>query len=299
LGERGGRRGGRYRHRRHVHDPVNGFGPEIQLISAGTSYDWDTLGGTDFLNQSIFYGSDGSGDYHSMQYMSSWEDGDGSMTARGVPTVIAPLNSGSWWQLDLRPGVCDRRDVWKFKQWLCDKGTRLLASMFTVVMPQKGTQGSAVIQTLIPGASQTVVRSTRMGSMTHFGLTGNGSLDACHPPAPCGETASRSWDPDLTGPFNHATVGGWYISFDLGTPQHLSLQRVQLPEYAVMLQAMSLPPGTNASSVHVYAETYKYQTYYRHDYALADSVAAVRAAPKGDAYFLDVTSDTLYYRVIR
>ena len=278
--------------------PVNGFGPEIQLVSSGTTYDWDTLGGRSFVNQSIFYGSDGSDQYHSMQYMSSWEDADGSMTARDAPTIIAPLRSGSWWWLDSRPGRCERRDTWKFPQWACDKGSRMLASMFTVVLPQRATQGSAVIQTLIPGASQTVIRSTRMGSMTHFGLVGNSSLHACDPPAACGETTSRSWDPDLTGPFNHAAYGGWYLSFDLGTPQHLSIQRVQLPHGAIMLQAISLPPGTPPSAVQVYAETMSAGTTRRYDYSLASDLASVRAAPKGDLYFLDSATDTLYYRVI-
>ena len=264
--------------------PVNGFGPEIQIVSSGFTYDCartgvnlrgrllqqgrstrhrltapllppllvsagETVGGREFVNQSIFFGSNGAATYHSMQYMSSWEDGDGSLTDRLVPTVIGPLRSGSWWDLDFRPGRCEQRDTWKFPQRLCDKGTRLLASMFTVVMPQSGIAGSRVIQTLIPGATQGVIRSTRMGSMTHWGLRGNSSLSACDPPAPCGETTSRSWDPDLTGPFNHASYGGWYLSFDLGTPKHLSIQRIQLPEGATMVQAISLPPGTAASAV--------------------------------------------------
>lgn len=278
--------------------PVNGFGPEIQLVSAGTTYDWDTLGGRDFVNQSIFFGSDGSDAFHSMQYMSSWEDADGSMTARNTKTIIAPLRSGSWWHLDLRPGRCESRETWNFPQRLCNKGSRLLASMFTVVLPQLGTGGSNVIKTLIPGAPQTVIRSTRMGSMTHFGLSGNGSMSACDPPAACSETTSRSWDPDLTGPFNHENVGGWYLSFDLGTPQHLSIQRVQMPDRTMMLQAISLPAGTNASAVQLYAESIWAGTTRRYDYTLATSLAAVRAAPKGDKYFLDTATDTLYYRVI-
>ena len=274
--------------------PVNGFGPEIQIASKGTTYDWSSLGGTGFVNQSIFFAASGSDNFHSMQYMSSWLDADGSMTARSAPTVIAPLRAGSWWHLDFRPGRCEQRSGWKLPSWTCDKGSRLLGSMFTVVYPQRSTQGSDVIRTIIPGASQTVIRSTRMGSMTHFGLAGNGSIHACDPPAPCAHTAARSWDPDLTGAFNHREYGGWYLSFDRGMPKHLSIQRVQMPEGAVMLQAISVPPGTTASDLNLYADSYQ-RTY---SYTPASSVAAVRAAPNGNLYFLDTATDTLFYRVI-
>ena len=94
------------------------------------------------------------------------------------------------------------------------------------------------------------------GSMTHFGLTGNSSKLACTPPETCDETTSRSWDPDLTGPFNHKKYGGWYLSFDDGTPAELTIQRVQIEEGDIMLQAMSLPPSTTIENIHLWAESY-------------------------------------------
>ena len=83
--------------------------------------------------------------------------------------------------------------------------------MFTVVMPQDGQQGSAVLAMIDSNAN---ARQTRQGSMTHFGLLGDGSLTACTPPEPCGDTTSRSWDPNLTGPFNHAQYGGKKILYN-------------------------------------------------------------------------------------
>jgi len=277
--------------------PVNGFAPEVQLISSGTQYNWDTLGGTDFVNESIFFAASGSDQFYSMQYMSNWEDADGSMTNRNVGTVMGPARAGRWWQLDDRPGKCEVRSGWKFPQRLCDKDDRKLASMFHIVMPQKttgsdGAQGSAVLGLIDPAANP---RRTRQGSLTHFGLTGNGAVDACTPPEPCDETVSRSWDPDVTGPFNHAQYGGWYFSFDDGTPVHLNIQRVQIPDDAVMIQAMSVPPGTTQGDVRIYATSRGRQ----YDFTVADGgLAEVRASTTGDTYWLDTANDILYWRVI-
>jgi len=77
--------------------PVNGFGPEIQLISSGFQYDWDTVGGKEFTNESIFFAASGAQNFHSMQYMSNWEDADGSMTQSAGRTVIGPARAGRWY----------------------------------------------------------------------------------------------------------------------------------------------------------------------------------------------------------
>eukprot|EP00729_Bicosta_minor_P010217 gene10216-3050_t len=172
-----------------------------------------------------------------------------------------------------------------------DCGHTAVSQCAVVVLPQKNTQGSDVIGKIDPSAN---VRKTRMGSMTHFGLTGDGSLDACAPPETCGETTSRSWDPDLTGPYNHAEYGGWYLSFDHGTPAHLSVQRMQLETGSVLIEAMSVPAGTNASSIRVYGESYTRV----HDYTPVSSVQEVREAEHGDVFFFDTATDLLYWRVI-
>lgn len=44
--------------------PVNGLAPEVQLISSGMQYDWNTVGGEDFTNESIFFGMGGSTDIY-------------------------------------------------------------------------------------------------------------------------------------------------------------------------------------------------------------------------------------------
>lgn len=275
--------------------PVNGLAPEVQLISKGMQFDWPTVGGENFVNESIFFAGSGADNFHSMQYQSNWEDADGSWTNRKVgtdtSTVMGPARAGAWWHLDFRPGKCEVRDSWKLPHQLCDKDTRKLASMFTVVMPQSGQQGSAVLAMLDPNANK---RKTRAGSMTHFGLLGDGSLNACTPPETCGNTTSRSWDPDLTGPFNHAKYGGWYLSFDEGTPVHLSIMKIQLEEGTTMIQAMSLPTGTPASDVNIWAESYS-RTY---NFALVSSLDEVRNAANGDKYFLNESTNTLYWRVI-
>ena len=269
--------------------PVNGLAPEVQIISSGMEYDFDTLGGEYFTHQGIFFGSSGPESIYSMQYQSNWEDSDGSWTNRKVgtntSTVMGPARAGSWWNLDLRPGKCEIRDRWKLPHQLCDKDDRHLASMFTVVMPQDNQQGSKVLSMLNPSAN---ARLTRQGSMTHFGLQGDPAIDTCTPPETCGETTSRSWDPDLTGPFNHAQYGGWYLSFDEGTPAHLTIQKIQMEEGATMIQAMTLPPGTTTSNIQIYAESRK-RTY---DFILAASLDEVRASL--DKFFLDESTNTLY-----
>jgi len=276
--------------------PVNGLAPEVQLISSGMQYDWDTVGGENFTKESIFFTASGSDDIYSMQYQSNWEDSDGSWTNRKVgtntSTVMGPARAGSWWHLDLRPDKCEIRSEWKFPQMLCDKDERKLASMFTVVMPQINQQGSAVLAMINPEAN---ARKTRQGSMTHFGLTGDSSLTTCSPPQTCGETTSRSWDPDLTGPFNHAQYGGWYLSFDEGTPTHLSIMKIQLEDGATMVQAMTLPPGTPVASVRIWAESRSSRTY---DFILAGSLDEVRSAPNGDKFYYDESTNTLFWRVI-
>jgi len=272
--------------------PVYGFGPEVQLISSGFLYDWNTLGGRNFTNESIFFSGSGAQNVYSMQYMSNWEDADGSMTQRKSRTVIGPARAGKWWNLDYRHGQCEIRSQWKLPHILCNKKNRHLASMFTVVMPQKTTQGSAVFKMIYRNGENE--RKIRQGSMTHFGFTGNSSKLTCTPPETCSETTSRSWDPDLTGPFNHAQYGGWYLSFDEGTPAEMTIQRVQIEEGAVMLQAMGLPSTTVVGDIHIWAESYK-RTY---DFTLASTLDDVRESQKGDLYWFDFQTKTLYWRVI-
>lgn len=227
------------------------------------------------------------------QYQSNWEDSDGSWTNRvsatNTSTVMGPARAGYWWHLDSRPGKCEIRDGWKFPHQLCDKDDRHLGSMFTVVMPQVNEQGSAVLAMLDPNAN---ARKTRQGSMTHFGLMGDSSVTTCTPPQTCGETTARSWDPDLTGPYNHEQYGGWYLAFDQGTPTHLSIQKIQLDDDSTMIQAMTLPPGTSSGDISIYAES-RSRTYY---FASATSLTEVRS--NIDKYYYDEATNTLYWRVI-
>jgi hypothetical protein len=264
--------------------PVNGFAPEVQLISKGTTYDWDTVGGRDFLNESIFFAGSGSQTIHSMQYISNWEDADGSMTDRGVPSVLGPRRAGSWWHLDFAPGRCEEFLGWHLPHWACDKLDRNLASMFTVVMPQ----GQYPIE------SGDNYRSVRSGSMTHFGLEGDGSPSTCAPPETCGETTSRSWDPDITGPYDHSQYGGWYLAWDGGTPTHLNVMRIQMPPNTAMVQAMGVPAGTRLADVHVWAES----VGRTHNYTHAASLQEVRDTATGDRFWLDTDTNTLFWRVI-
>ena len=277
--------------------PVNGLAPEVQLISSGIEYDFPTLGGEDFVNQSVFFGKSGSDTQYSMNYQSNWEDADGTWTRRkvgtGTSTVMGPAIAGKWWELDYRPGKCEVRNGWKFPQTMCDKDDRKLASMFTVVMPQNGQQESAVFDMIYSSGN---FRRVRAGSATHFGLAGDGSVAACTPGSSsteqCGDTIARSWDSDLTGPHNHAQYGGWYLQFDHGTPVHLSIMKVQLEDQSTMVQAMSVPAGTVASDINIYAKS----SGRIYDYSHGNSVDEVRSSI--DKYYLDEATNTLYWRVI-
>ena len=83
--------------------PVNGLAPEVQLISKGMQFDWPTVGGESFVDESIFFAGSGADNYYSMQYQSNWEDADGSWTNRkvgtGTSTVMGPARAGAWWHL--------------------------------------------------------------------------------------------------------------------------------------------------------------------------------------------------------
>ena len=61
---------------------------------------------------------------------------------------------------------------------------------------------------------------------------------------------------------------------------------------------MSVPDGTTAHDIDVYALSKFGGKESRYDYILASSVEQVRAAPKGDRYFFDFATNTLYWRVI-
>ena len=61
---------------------------------------------------------------------------------------------------------------------------------------------------------------------------------------------------------------------------------------------MGVPAGTTENEVKVYALSNFAGKEKRYEYTLASSVDEVRAAPKGDKYFLDRTTNTLYWRVI-
>lgn len=97
--------------------PVNGLAPEVQLISSGMSYDWQSLGGEDFAHQSVFFGKSGNENMYAMMYQSNWEDADGTWTRRkvgsGISTVMGPAIAGKWWELDYRFGKCEVRNQWK------------------------------------------------------------------------------------------------------------------------------------------------------------------------------------------
>ena len=67
------------------------------MISSGFTYDWDTLGGRNFTNETVFFSGSGAQNVYSMQYMSNWEDADGSMTQRNERTVIGPAAAGKWY----------------------------------------------------------------------------------------------------------------------------------------------------------------------------------------------------------
>ena len=68
--------------------------------------------------------------------------------------------------------------------------------------------------------------------------------------------------------FVHFTHTCWYLSFDEGTPVHLSIMKIQLEDGATMIQAMTVPPGTPASDVRIWAES-RSRPY---DFTLASSL---------------------------
>ena len=262
--------------------PINGFGPEVQLISTGMEFDWESMGGEAMANSSLFFSGAGADTYHSMSYQSNWIDADGSMTRRGVETVLGPARAGKWWALDDRPGKCELQEQWKFQMLTCDMDTRHLGHLWTKVMPSSDYP--------VTGAGSQAFRSERSGTMTHFGLRGD--VSGCVPPEVCNDTTTRSWDPDLTGPYNHGQLGGWYLSWDGGTPRHLDLQRVQQDPDTTLVLATSVPAGTVLGDLSVFAESYT-RTY---NYTAASSLAEVRASI--DRFWLDTAADTLYWRVI-
>ena len=72
---------------------------------------------------------------------------------------------------------------------------------------------------------------------------------------------------------------------------------MQMTAGSILLLAMSVPPNTTAANVSVYATSTK--NPYRFDYTPASSVAEVRGAAMGDRYWLDISTGTLFWRVVK
>jgi hypothetical protein len=123
------------------------------------------------------------------------------------------------------------------------------------------------------------------GHVAHFGQ----SLDQAN---------VLSWDPGITGPYNHEIRGGWYVWYSLGAPKEVVISGVQVnsAKPSIML-AMSYPVETTFTiRANALANSCNPSTRLcEHHYTEVSSVDAVRAA-NGDTYHFD--GEYLYLKIV-
>jgi hypothetical protein len=268
--------------------------PEVNIISSGIVY--ADAGGVEALRtQPFFMGYMGHSGFGFGSYMQNWQDADGSLTGRGVPTVLGPSSVPGWWKLGNRASECDEFGLsWNYPMYACDQGDRSLAniqiSAYPPVMPMK--------------------KDTLTGSMTHFGRAGDTGAGSTLSFAPDTTSAFANeqgkvngslplgFQSDVVGAHNHAEYGGWYYYSAGGTPAHLKLDAFQIIAGSTLIMATSLPPGTLSSDIRVYAESFTSGTTYEHEYTQVSTLAEVRSHQGYDRWYHDAQHDTLYWRVI-
>lgn len=268
--------------------------PEVNIISSGIVYA-DAGGVAAVRDKPFFMGYMGHSGFGFGSYFQNWQDMDGSLSGRGVPTILGPSSVSGWWKLGDRAEECDDVGLgWSYPMWACDRRDRSLANIQISAFPKP----------------QPLTKTTHTGSMTHFGRagdTGAGStllFDSETTTAYANEMGSVSdsmplgFQEDVVGPYEHSVYGGWYYWSAGGTCKHLKIDSFQVIKSTTLVLATSLPPGTLASQVHIYAQQTVGGSPITHEYTQAASLDEVRSHTGFDRWFHDAQTDVVFWRVI-
>lgn len=264
--------------------PIGVNVPQAQLAIAGSQYitepNRNTLVGKDVGQKDRFGWA-----FHGVL------DADGTMfslgspsiggSARYPPSVVAAGGTGAaadhdaidWWSLDW-DGSCEVREM-TFPFVVCLQRDRTLGSIELFQEPAKNDDDDYF--------------NVIAGRVAHFGQTLEQGI-------------VRSYDPTISGPYNHRDRGGWYVWFESGSPQAFTVDTIQLPtSHPLLLLAISYPPGT---TFNVRATTARWCTpragrkLCEEEYTAVDSVAAIRAS-LGNVYHYDEVTGHLYLPIVQ
>jgi len=146
-------------------------------------------------------------------------DADGSLSMRNSPTIVGAgdFASGDFWHLHKDAKLCEKLPS-SWPMWMCEKDTINIGYIETHFHASKhGDDGDNWY--------------VRAGTVTHWGSSPS-------------EAALRSWDPGVTGPYDHARIGGWFLTFDRGAPRKMDIKYPQVTPGTKLMVAFAYPAGT-------------------------------------------------------
>ena len=196
-------------------------------------------------------------------------DVDGSLSLRGVPTIIGSAyeNAGDFWRLHRDPRWCEYKHS-KWPMWMCDQDSISVGYIETTFQPGKNENEDNW--------------SKRAGTIHHWGSS------------PEDMPALRGYDPGIAGPYDHSIMGGWFLTFDDGAPKKLTISRPQVAGGSTLMLAVSYPSGTEFQVTARMTSGCGSDQLCDVDFTEVDSPEDVRHSA-GDVYSFDGTY--LYLRV--
>ena len=237
--------------------------PQFQLAMRGVQYEGELYEGARLSLEEVRM------DRFGKNFMSVL-DADGSLTGRGVRTIIGPTRGAKFWMLEdveaHAAARCENRSDWDYAMWACDAGDRRIASME------------------FEHASSALSFEERVGTINHWGYAPDRGAEIG------GDTA-------IIGPYHHDALGGWFVSLDKGAPVRLHMSRIQVAKDSTLMLAVAYPPGTNFTVQAAVSRWCNTGSGHLCEHTLTDagSVAAVRHGA-GDTYHFDGTY--LYLKVV-
>jgi hypothetical protein len=147
-------------------------------------------------------------------------DADGSLSMRNSSTIVgaADFAAGDFWHLHTDATLCEKLPS-SWPMWMCEKDTINIGYIETHF--EEGKHGD-------DGDNWYV----RAGTITHWGSSPS-------------DAALRSWDPGVTGPYDHAHIGGWFLTFDGGAPRNMDIKYPQVTPGTKLMVAFAYPAGTS------------------------------------------------------
>ncbi|KAL1511579.1 hypothetical protein AB1Y20_006373 [Prymnesium parvum] len=209
------------------------------------------------------------------RYFNVFTDHDGTMVGRGTPTIVGSAFSHFYY---LRKNThidsalrCDNHSAdWYNPMWACDKGTFQLAAFEASVKESRHVDTGDNFATI-------------SGSINHWGYAAS-------------EAALFTWDPQVSGAFDHSSVGGWFMQWNAGAPVRIVITRMQIELGDTLMLAVAFPSGASPTvTAEVVDCTPSDTKLCSLQLTEVGSIGEVRAAPGNASYFDGVY---LYVRLV-